>query len=38
MPPGDPVPADQRAAFVEARDRAFSTLLASSSIGTLADD
>jgi hypothetical protein len=38
MPPGDPVPADQMAAFIETRDRAFSTLLMSDSAGTLADD
>jgi murein DD-endopeptidase MepM/ murein hydrolase activator NlpD len=37
MPPGDPVPAHQMPAFVETRDRAFSTLLAST-VGTLADD
>jgi murein DD-endopeptidase MepM/ murein hydrolase activator NlpD len=37
MPPGDPVPADQMPAFLQTRDRAFSTLLASTA-GTLADD
>jgi murein DD-endopeptidase MepM/ murein hydrolase activator NlpD len=38
MPPGDPVPADQMAAFIETRDRAFSTLLAADATAALADD